>query len=65
MVLCLNRVHSETWMEPFDRLSTREADFYTLTEGTVKCQMMYKDSFYPYAYFEELDADAIKIPFQL
>ncbi len=52
-------------MEPFDRRSTREADFDTLTEGTVKCQMMDKDSFYPNAYFEELDADAIKIPFQL
>ncbi len=52
-------------MEPFDRRSTSEADFYTLTEGTVKCQMMDKDSFYPNAYFEELDADAIKIPFQL
>ncbi len=52
-------------MEPFDRRSTGEADFYTLTEGTVKCQMMYQDSFYPNAYFEELDADAIKVPFQL
>ncbi len=48
---------------PFDRRATSEADFYTLTEGVVKCQMMYDDDTYDYAHLEEIDADAIKIPF--
>ncbi len=60
-----NKLNQGTWKEPFDRRGTSEADFYTLTEGVVKCQMMYDDSAYPYAYLEELNADAIKISFQL
>ncbi len=64
-LLCSNWLNLGTWKEPFDRSGTREADFYTLTEGVVKCQIMYDDSSYPYAYLEELNAEAIKIPFQL
>ncbi len=64
-VLCSNWLNLGTWKEPFDRRGTREADFYTLTEGVVKCQMMYDDNSYPYAYLRELNAEAIKVPFQL
>ncbi len=63
-VVRVNLIYLGTWKEPFDRSGTSEADFNTLTEGVVKCQMMCDDYYYEYAHFEEIDADAIKIPFQ-
>ncbi len=62
-IACSYNPNQGTWKEPFDRRVTSEADFYTLTEGVVKCQMMYDDGTYEYAHLEEIDADAIKIPF--
>ncbi len=51
-------------MAPFDRRHTQETDFHTLTEGVVKCQMMFDETYYEYAHLEDIDADAIKIPFE-
>ncbi len=62
-IACSNNLNLGAWRVPFDRRGTSEADFYTLTEGVVKCQMMYDDDTYEYAHLEEINADAIKIPF--
>ncbi len=62
-IACSNNLNLGAWRVPFDRRGTSEADFHTLTEGVVKCQMMYDDDTYDYAHLEEIDADAIKIPF--
>ncbi len=53
------------WKKQFNKRRTREGDFHTLNGGVVKCQMMHDDSRYPYAQLQELDAEAIKLPFQM
>ncbi len=53
-----------TWMAPFDRRRTQEMDFHTLTEGVVKCQMMFDETYYEYAHLDDIEAEAIKIPFE-
>ncbi len=51
-------------MAPFDRRRTQEMDFHTLTEGVVKCQMMFDEMYYDYAHLDDIEAEAIKIPFE-
>ncbi len=51
-------------MAPFDRHRTQDMDFHTLNEGVVKCQMMYDETYYEHVHLEDIDVDAIKIPFQ-
>ncbi len=54
-----------TWKEPFDKRATYAGDFHTLCGDVIKCQKMYNDSIYPHSNIIELDAEAIKVPFQM
>ncbi len=54
-----------TWKEPFDKRAAYEGDFHTLCGDVIKCQKMYSDSFYPHASIIELDAEAVKLPFEM
>ncbi|KAM7534552.1 hypothetical protein Aperf_G00000107518 [Anoplocephala perfoliata] len=54
-----------TWEHVFDRAMTSVHPFYILNTGSVNVPMMMATNLYFFAQFGEIDATALKIPFQI
>ena len=54
-----------SWKDKFEKTFTNtDGVFHTLSNKEVKVSMMYKEEKFSLAYFEDLDVQALKIPFE-
>ncbi|KAG5453728.1 Plasminogen activator inhibitor 1 [Clonorchis sinensis] len=57
------RYNSGPWKHPFDKRHTRSGMFYTSDRRSISVQMMYVNQKFDYLEMDDIEADAIKLPF--
>ncbi|CAG7820063.1 unnamed protein product [Allacma fusca] len=64
-VVLVNGVYFKgQWKNKFDEEHTEKQPFHLNENDTVEVDMMYKQAKFPYAYFEDLDAHAVSLPYK-
>ncbi|CAG7820064.1 unnamed protein product [Allacma fusca] len=64
-VILVNGVYFKgQWKNKFDESNTSKQPFHLNEKESIEVDMMYKQAKFPYAYFDELDAHAVALPYK-